>query len=186
MKRRILIILALVGTALCTLAAANPRLPYNTLQQMIAFFEGRNNTFTGTNTFTGSVAIPATDPSRIANLESGTSLYAINGSGTISTFNRIYTLDLDTSPILKLDALTDVNVWVVFKDLRSAGNDSGVSIWSPTDQIGSGVGASRASGSTIFHTTGNSLFQTSLKAVRKAGVLTWEVWSSSADAIRRP
>ena len=139
-------------------------------------------------TISKPVAIEATDPSTIPSLESGTSTYAINASGTVSTFNRIYTLNLATDTTLKLDSLTDVNVWVIYKNTTTAGNAGGVTVWSVAQQIRDGVGSARTSGNTIFvngGVSGNSGWEIALKALSYGGTLGWEVESCNAT-VRRP
>jgi len=86
-----------------------------------------------------------------------------------------------------MSALSSVTNQVLFVDVTKAGNDSGVTIWSPTNKIYAGLASTFTSGDTIFVTTGNTGFVLSMKALNYGSGVTpaWRVWSSNAN-INRP
>lgn len=104
----------------------------------------------------GSLAITATYPSTIANLESGVSPYGVNGDTTL-TANRVYTMtSLAASPILGIQGpLTPGSKYIVIDHTR-AGDDSGASVWGKDITIRFGSGSSADSGTTIFALSGNT------------------------------
>lgn len=143
-----------------------------------------------------SLAIPSTDPSTITSLESGTSLYAINGDTTISSasqLNRVYTLgNLATSPIVKITVAIDSNstYWIGFKnvtDNNTTAEAVGVSVWCTQNQIAAGTGVDHATGSTVFVTPGVSgvtRFELHAKAVTGvSSAATKKIWQVSAAAV---
>lgn len=120
----------------------------------------------------------------------GVSTYAINGDVTFTyaehMTGRVGEFALATSPTIQLDDLADVYAVVVVTDTTTAGDDSGVTVWSPNNKIHSGIGSTYTSGDTIFVNTGNTGFVLTLKAMSYSGVSGWKVWSFNGNTLRRP
>lgn len=112
-----------------------------------------------TGYFSGAVNIPATDPSTIANLESGISPYGVNGNTTL-TANRVYTVrGLATAPIAKIDGtLTPGSKYFVIDHSRSGDpvQSSGATVWAKDKKILFGSGGTADSGETVFVLSGNT------------------------------
>ena len=114
-----------------------------------------------------------------------------SATAALLTAGRIIEIKATTSPIVKLSAmsvLSSVTNQMIFVDVTTAGNDSGVTLWSPTNKIGSGVGSTWTSGDTVFINSGNSGFTLALKAINAGSAVTpmWKVWSFNGNTLRRP
>uniref|UniRef100_A0A6H1ZKT7 Uncharacterized protein n=1 Tax=viral metagenome TaxID=1070528 RepID=A0A6H1ZKT7_9ZZZZ len=131
----------------------------------------------------------------------GTSTYAIHGNVNLNslasatqallTAGRIINIDATASPIVKLPdmtSLSSVTNDMLFADITSAGNASGVTLFSSSDIV-SGLGSTYVvTGGTVFvngGASGNSGYTVQAKAFNYKGTLKWRVWTD-ADVIRRP
>lgn len=145
----------------------------------------------------GAISINANGP--FNEVTGGTSTFVITGNLDINssanaaymTAGRPIEINATASPIVRLpdmSSLSSVTNQVLFVDVTKAGNDSGVTVWSPTNKISAGLGSTYTSGDTIFVTTGNTGFVLAMKALNYgSGVTpTWKVWSCNADVVMRP
>ena len=136
----------------------------------------------------------------------GTSTYVIDGNldmttlasatAALLTAGRIIEINATASPTVRLPdmaSLSNVTNDMLFIDVTlngSATPTSGVTIWSPTNKIIAGLGATWTSGDTVFingGASGNTGYTLTCKALNYgSGVTpTWRVWTD-ADVIRRP
>ena len=135
----------------------------------------------------------------------GTSTYVIDGDLDMTTLASATAALLTAGRIIELNAasgvsqvirLTDMNSLssvtndMLFINVTKAGNPSGVTVWSPTNKIIAGLGATWTSGDTVFingGASGNTGYTLTCKALNYgSGVTpTWRVWTD-ADVIRRP
>lgn len=112
-----------------------------------------------TGDFSGVVNATSTDPSTIANLESGISPWGVNGNTTL-TANRVYSVrGLAAAPIAKIDGtLTPGSKYFVIDHSRSGDpvQSLGVTVWAKDKTILFGSGSSADSGQTIFVISGET------------------------------
>ena len=140
------------------------------------YFFSQPHTWPGTQTFDEALT--------------GISTYGISGNitlGSTNTNGRVGALLASSSPIVTLPTLSNVYRVAIIQDTTTTGNDSGVTIFSPTQQIYSGVGSTAVAGSTIFVNSGNTRFNMTLKAMPvTGGTLSWFVYSFNGNTLRRP
>ena len=135
----------------------------------------------------------------------GTSTYVITGNLDMTTLASATAALLTAGRIIELNAafgvsqvirLSDMNSLssvtndMLFVDITLAGNPSGVTVWSPTNKLVSGLGATFTTGDTIFingGASGNTGYTLTCKALNYGSGVTpsWRVWTD-ADVIRRP
>ena len=168
----------------------------------------------GKGVIMGNVGIGTTSPNANVKLDvNGTSLaneslggvstYVIDGdldmttlasaTAALLTAGRIIELNATASSTVRLSdmtSLSSVTNDMLFVDITLAGNPSGVTVWSPTNKLVSGLGATFTTGDTIFingGASGNTGYTLTCKALNYgSGVTpTWRVWTD-ADVIRRP
>ena len=167
------LIILLLGSVV-SLAYAEGRRPVNArVMRDPAYLLKKDNIWPGTQIF--------------GELRAGTSTYGISGNitlGSTETDGRIGEIGAASSPIVQLPALTSALPVVILTDVTTAGDDSGVTIWS-NDGIKNGTGAGHTSGDTLFVNSGNTGFSIVVKALSYGGTLAWKVWSVDAT-VKRP
>lgn len=132
----------------------------------------------------------------------GTSTYVITGnldlnSSAIATYvtaKRPVELNNTIAAIIRLpdmSSLSSVTNDVLFVNVTKNGAATpmaGVTVWSPTNNIIAGMGATWSSGATAFIVgSGNTGFTLALKALNYGSAVTptWRAWTD-ADVLRRP
>jgi len=220
MKRYLVIFLGLcmVGLIWNNIAPANVNLPYNLINMLLKEPHTWTGTQTFDTVDINGGAIDGTDigaaaagtgafTSSLANESlGGTSTYVIDGdldmttlasaTAALLTAGRIIELNATASPTVRLpdmNALAGVTNDMFLVDVTLNGSTtptSGVTIWSPTNKIIAGLGATWTSGDTVFingGASGNTGYTLTCKALNYgSGVTpTWRVWTD-ADVIRRP
>ena len=162
----------------------------------------------------GNVGINTTSPNANVKLDvAGTSLaneslggvstYVIDGdldmttlasaTAALLTAGRIIEINATASSTVRLSdmtSLSSVTNDMLFVDITLAGNPSGVTVWSPTNKLVSGLGATFTTGDTIFingGASGNTGYTLTCKALNYGSSVSpyWRVWTD-ADVIRRP
>lgn len=128
---------------------------------------------------------PLTNDLNASEALGGASAYGIHGNMTLSGLQlagRVGEINATSPPIVNIgDGSSGVTELVIGHDITTAGNDSGVTYFSPAQQIYEGAGSSRTSGNTIFVISGNTGFT----IVMKRTSIGWEVMSCNAT-VRRP
>ena len=217
-KRLIIMFYAVILVLASSLYASGQRFGWDDLEQFLKKphrWTG-TQTFDTVDINGGSIdgtAIGAASPSSgvftslLANESlGGTSTYVIDGNldmttlasatAALLTAGRIIEINATASPTVRLPdmaSLSNVTNEMQFLDVTQNGAatpTSGITIWSPTNKIIAGLGATWTSGDTVFingAASGNTGYTVTWKAVNAGSAVSpqWRVWTD-ADVIRRP
>lgn len=120
-----------------------------------------------------AVAILATDPSTVANAETGASTWPIAGNMAL-TKNRIYVVTATTSPNATLPAIDSIGSQEAYVldgvvPGTSGGASGGVSVGCSGNSIWVGEGSSYTACTTAFVLSGNSGYMLTFKAITGRG-----------------